>query len=242
MSKDLQTKSLNVIERGELRKAETAIDKGQQTFLEVGNALAAIRDGKLYRETHKTFDAYCGERWKFTRQRAQQLIEAAVVVEELSTMVDKITTERQARELARVPEDQRESVLDLAEEKADGKPVTAAAIRQAAAEVLEAEPEIEEPQTVEDRMYEANKTLGALAGELMAIVKRAEEIDNPHFTDAKHGRLESFKAHVRSAAGTLKSAKGAGVCTYCDGKWCKHCLQTGYLTKSALESAPEKAK
>lgn len=103
MGKELQNQPLNVLERGELRKAEATIDKGQQTFLEVGNALMAIRDGKLYREGHKTFEAYCKERWAFDKAHAYRLIASVQVVNGLSPTGDKITTERQARELGKVP-------------------------------------------------------------------------------------------------------------------------------------------
>src|SRR5262249_30774712 len=62
-------------------------------------------DERLYRASHKTFEEYCRERWHWSRQRSHQLIEAAGVIENLSTMVDKaaIVTERQVRELAPLP-------------------------------------------------------------------------------------------------------------------------------------------
>ena len=41
--------------------------------------VAEIRDSKLYREHYQTFDAYCNERWGWTRQRAYQVISAAEV-------------------------------------------------------------------------------------------------------------------------------------------------------------------
>ncbi len=34
-----------------------------QTFYEVGNALLQIRDERLYRQTHSTFEEYCREKW-----------------------------------------------------------------------------------------------------------------------------------------------------------------------------------
>ncbi len=58
-----------------------------------------IRDKRLYRQTHSTFEAYCRERWGWSRQRAYQQIEAASYVSSLSTGVDKPETERQARAL-----------------------------------------------------------------------------------------------------------------------------------------------
>lgn len=95
---------LNASERARLDELETAIDRGLQTFYEVGKALEEIREQKLYRETHKTFEAYCRDRWGIARQRAYQFIDAALVMENLSTMVDKIPTkERQVRPLTQLP-------------------------------------------------------------------------------------------------------------------------------------------
>lgn len=45
--------------------------------LDVGQALARIRDGRRYRlEGFDTFEDYCRERWGFSRVRAHQMIEA----------------------------------------------------------------------------------------------------------------------------------------------------------------------
>jgi hypothetical protein len=231
----IATKPLDVIERGELRKAESAIEKGQQTFMEVGNALMTIREGKLYREEHKTFQAYCHSRWGFDDSRARQLIAAAKVTETVTNVT--LSSEAVAREVNKVPEEKRQEVVEKATEKADGKPITARAIKEAAAEIVEPD----EPDTVEDWMAAANSELDELARRITSLIKDAEAINNPHLSSAKHGRLSTLTAQLRSAAGTLRAAKGAGVCTYCDGKGCTHCLKTGWLTKTALESAPDKA-
>lgn len=88
--------SLTKTEQADLRACEQVIAKGLKTFRDVGQALARIRDGKLYRQTHKSFDAYCAEKCGFGRSHAYRLIEAAGVPE-VSPTGDKIDTERQAR-------------------------------------------------------------------------------------------------------------------------------------------------
>jgi phage N-6-adenine-methyltransferase len=82
-----------------LAALEAVIERGLQTFVEVGNALLEIRDSRLYRESHATFEEYCRERWGWSRQRANQLIDAAGVMQNLTTMVVTPKTERQTREL-----------------------------------------------------------------------------------------------------------------------------------------------
>lgn len=67
-----------------LAECERVIAKGLSVFFEVGQALAEIRDGKLYRDKYATFEAYCDERWNLGRSRAYELIDQAVVVAKIA--------------------------------------------------------------------------------------------------------------------------------------------------------------
>jgi hypothetical protein len=115
-----------------LRELEDVIDRGLSTFVEVGEALLEIRDGRLYRSTHATFEDYCRDRWRMGRSHAYRLMEGAEVVRLLSPMGDTPPSERVAREL--VPVLRRDpvslpAVLDEAAERCGAGPVTAAAVR-----------------------------------------------------------------------------------------------------------------
>ncbi|HEX6762895.1 MAG TPA: hypothetical protein VF094_08855 [Gaiellaceae bacterium] len=48
-------------ESARLAELEHVVEQGLQTFVEVGLALAEIRDGRLYRATHSTFAEYCDQ-------------------------------------------------------------------------------------------------------------------------------------------------------------------------------------
>lgn len=113
-----------------LAELESAIARGLTTFVEVGAALAEIRDARLYRETHGTFEDYCRERWQMSRPRAYQLIDAAGVVAGLSTNVDTVpTSESQVRPLTKLePEKQREAWSQAVATAPEGK-VTAAHVK-----------------------------------------------------------------------------------------------------------------
>lgn len=125
-------------EVSELRECESIIEETKGSFIQCGQALAKIRDGKTYRATHKTFEAYCRERWGWGSDYSNKLISAALVVSGLDTIVAKnITTESQARALASVPPAQRQEVLETA---AAAGPVTAASITRAARPTLVEEP------------------------------------------------------------------------------------------------------
>lgn len=114
-----EVKAITAIHQRELSAYEKTIERGIGTFVEVGNALREIRDQKLYKLTHKTFEAYVKERWNWSRPRAYQLIEAAEVDEGLSTNVDKKpTSEAQAREVAKAPPEKQAAVVEAVAAKA----------------------------------------------------------------------------------------------------------------------------
>ena len=72
----------------QLETYEQVIERGLSTFVDVGNALTAIRENRLYRSTHSTFEAYCQERWGFNRTRAHHLIDAAEAANKMFTIVN----------------------------------------------------------------------------------------------------------------------------------------------------------
>lgn len=124
---------LTVSEQGQLAQCEAIIERGLQSFIEVGNALATIRDQRLYRATHATFEDYCQDRWGLTRRHINHTIAAAQVVENLGnlgTMVPKPANERQARPLTKLPpEQQREAWEEAVATAPDGR-VTAAHVER----------------------------------------------------------------------------------------------------------------
>lgn len=127
---DLAT--LTHAEQVSLDDCESRIERGLKTFVEVGQALAAIRENRLYRAEHSTFELYCRERWGFNRHRASQLIAAVDVVTNVTSAgLTAPANEGQARELAKVPEPERAEVWRETVERTEGKP-TAAAIRETA--------------------------------------------------------------------------------------------------------------
>ncbi|MEU9670353.1 hypothetical protein AB0E25_33230 [Streptomyces bobili] len=124
------TNILTASESNALSHNEAVIERGIKTFYEVGVALADIRDRKLYRASHRTFEEYCQGRWQMTGSRAYQMIDAANVVSTIvETEVQPPANEGQARELGRVPEPERAEVWAETVERTDGKP-TAAAVRE----------------------------------------------------------------------------------------------------------------
>lgn len=138
---------LSLAEKDELGRQEAVIDRGLRTFVEVGSALAAIRDGKLYRSGYATFEEYCRERWGFARNYANKMIAAAEVVTGLGTVVPNVpVTERHARPLTTLPPEAQARVWQEAVETAPNGKVTAAHVQRVVNEFRTPPAPVIEPQ------------------------------------------------------------------------------------------------
>ncbi|MBC1223305.1 hypothetical protein GNF10_29255 [Nostoc sp. UCD121] len=80
----------------------------ERAFLEAGQALMELRDRRLYRSTHRTFEEYCRERFGYSRDAAYLKISATAVYENLQKFlptngqqIPMPTNERQLRFLAK---------------------------------------------------------------------------------------------------------------------------------------------
>jgi hypothetical protein len=68
------TPVLILAEEEMLAKCEAAVDSLALAFWLAGKALHVIRDGRLYRGTHSTFEEYTLDRWKMGKAQANKLI------------------------------------------------------------------------------------------------------------------------------------------------------------------------
>ena len=128
--------TLTAREQQELATLERVIRSGWKTFLEVGSALARVRDGRLYRDKYNSIEEYCQQEMGFSRPYAYNLMNSAAVSQQLSSIEDigvQPINEAQCRELISVPEDKREAAWRGAVKLAGDKPVTSKIIHQAAA-------------------------------------------------------------------------------------------------------------
>ncbi len=113
-----------------LAHLESVIKRYRQDFYSVGKALKEIRDHRCYHKlSFKTFENYVRVRWDMGRSHAYRLIEAVVVIDNLSPIGETLPrNEAQARPLTR---------LDLFSQKKvwgnflkTGKPITALNIKK----------------------------------------------------------------------------------------------------------------
>ncbi|WP_339406746.1 hypothetical protein [Nodularia sp. LEGE 04288] len=88
---DLVTIEVTAVEVEELTEEEQRDRlhlerKVERAVFEAGKALMELRDRRLYRSTHSTFEEYCKNRFGFERRHPYRLIEASVVFDNLMKM------------------------------------------------------------------------------------------------------------------------------------------------------------
>lgn len=127
-----------------LAAMESVIERGLTAFVEVGQALRAIRDQQLYRDRgYGTFEAYCREQWGMERRHPYRLIDAARVTDILCPVGHILpSNERVARPLTPLldtPEKLRDAwteTIENAPRREDGQPiVTAKDVTEAVARI-----------------------------------------------------------------------------------------------------------
>jgi hypothetical protein len=120
---------------------EAIIAQGLKVFVEVGQALLAIREQKLYREAFGTFEDYLRQRWDLSRSYAHRLIDAAEVTERLLPVGNILpVNEAQARPLASLPPEQQPTVWqEVVTTAPDGK-ITAKHVQQVVTRAKEQTP------------------------------------------------------------------------------------------------------
>ena len=127
---------LSLTERTERDNLEFTV---QQAFFVAGKALKLLRDKRLYRETHSSFESYVKDRFDFTKRAAYYLINAHEVMNNLkseqfvhtNTGTNILPTkESQCRPLAKLPPEKQREVWLTAVEKANGKVPSARIIKE----------------------------------------------------------------------------------------------------------------
>ena len=107
------------------------------TVFEFGSALLTIREGRLYRATHATFEQYCRERWGIGRSYASRQIGAAERLKllPLDGQFPRPQNEFQIRPFLRLEPDVFPKAWEQAVKRAKGEALTPALLRAVAAEM-----------------------------------------------------------------------------------------------------------
>lgn len=217
---------LDLTVKEEARKAhlEATIERGMQTFVEVGLALMEIRDGRLYRAEFGTFEEYCQERWGWTRQHTNRMIASAEVTTNLEPMGSILpATERQARPLAALPPAQQREAWERVLETAPNGKITAAHVQAVVGRMAEPNDENDdEPEPFHYEVYDEGGGQFSLTvgpDEEIAVVKMAHvgqnSGDNEWYTPAPYieaaravmGSIDLDPASTETANSVVMAAK-----------------------------------
>ena len=118
--------------------------KVERAFYEAGKALQELRDRRLYRSTHKTFERYCRERFGYNRSRSYQLIDAGMVVDNLQKCPQFVdifpTKESLVRPLASLNPSQQVEVWTKAVELVNGQVPPARVVKNIVDQIRERSP------------------------------------------------------------------------------------------------------
>lgn len=247
------------------RKSElvAVVKRGMATFVEVGKALAEIRDAKLYRDSHETFAKFCDAEFQISDRRARQLIEAVhvtAVIENRNHGSENgklPTAERQARELAKAPEEKQAEAWEQAVEDAGGEQPTAKQVAAAVEKVTEDKPKERTDgigRPLPDYLVKTFDGLelfwkaSSLVAELRDLIHELGEHPGgaylrrelqPTGTESK---LRYRWQPLETINAALKFNKPYTRCPYCQDrvkakppKDCKQCMGTGWTTKYSYD-------
>ncbi|MBD2512869.1 hypothetical protein H6G91_37815 [Nostoc muscorum FACHB-395] len=124
----------------------------ERAFFEAGKALAELRDRRLYRSSHRTFEDYCRDRFGHSRQKSNYLIAASDVYENLTTIccqnlgIEDLTTngsqilptsEGQVRPITKLEPQEQWEVWQQAVELAGGKVPTGRIVKDVVQRIME---------------------------------------------------------------------------------------------------------
>jgi len=139
-SKDKPDVALTESEKKQREDCEEILERGLATFFQVGLALLTIQNGRLYRETHSSFEQYCHEKWNIGRSYAFRVIGAAERMKLLPEDVNlpRPLNEFQMRPFLRLAPDRFPQAWKQAVKTGDGK-VTSSVARAVIRDLLPSE-------------------------------------------------------------------------------------------------------
>jgi hypothetical protein len=138
----VQFEELSPSEESERQRLEEIVER---SFFEAGRALKRLRDGKLYRSTHSSFESYVRERFAMRQSRSYQLIDAASVFEHLASKVPQFvellpTNEAQCRPLTKLSKNEQVEIWQQAVSEAGGKVPPARVVKSVVDRIREKNP------------------------------------------------------------------------------------------------------
>ncbi|BAZ09795.1 hypothetical protein NIES4071_16050 [Calothrix sp. NIES-4071] len=133
-SNEVEIVSASELSYDEQRERERLERQVERAFYEAGRALRELRDQRLYRSSHKTFEEYCHDRFGYSRRQSYYLIDASAVVDNLLEKCEQIvhilpTNENQVRSLTSLEPEVQCKVWEQAVKEASPKVPSGKAVK-----------------------------------------------------------------------------------------------------------------
>ena len=243
---------LTEFEEKELARCEKQIETGTSLELDgaemVGQALGVIRDQKLYKKNHPNFETYIKARYGFSRGWAYGHIRAFEKKKALcSTKEGKLlpgktlTTNSHLEELANVPEEHFDKVVEqVIEESKHGK-VTAAQIKRMGRDLVKADVQETARKHREAQVYSESsdienalrngKELGSILYALRQVKASVNKVKPDLGTDEFATRRTAIMMHLDAASEAINNTIPYKACPFCNGEKCARCNNYGWVNK-----------
>jgi hypothetical protein len=190
---------LSEAEEAQLQGYEAVVVAGWHTFVDVGLALAGIRDGRLYRNDFDSFEAYCRAKWEYGRRYVDQLISAAQVFTYLraNSSHQKPDHETQLRPLIGLSPAEAQVAWQCAVEMAGGRKITARLVKRAVHE-LHLTPAKNQPAAKAPRRKtaEQHRLINDAIGQLLVLL--GQKASHDLLTE----KVEALHRHIQSLFAT----------------------------------------
>jgi hypothetical protein len=194
---------LSEAEEQQLGVCEGAIQTGCRSVVEMGLALAEIRDGRLYRNNFSSFEEYCQRRWEFKRGKAHYLISAARICRRIAEIPSLAQPDResQLRPLLAVSLEDAELAWQYAAQFSSGRPITARMVKRAVKNLhlplVNVRPA---PPPGRQSKHELRRIVSGTMEELLGLItQKADHARLLEKFEALHGQLQVlFKPEKRN--------------------------------------------
>lgn len=236
----------------QLEREEELIESHIESFHIVGQALARIRDSRLYLVTHTNFEKYVKERWNKSKGWAfDRILDVKIgEVGRAATSDGKpvLRTRAHKRALQAAPSEQRKTILEEAVAK-HGPKMTAKQLEKEVEskrkKAVERDPIPDEGTDITKHVQAAMDSVPRFSELRHAVTMLHKEIENLSAEDWGAFLLQEM-SQVTASCNTLKdilkfSAPYAD-CVLCTQQGCKVCRNTGWVTKLLWDKFPEANK
>ena len=187
---------LTKTEQGDLDRCENIIRRGWQSFVDVGEALAMIRDKQLFRDRYERFEDYYRAEWQYQKSQVYRLMEAAKVVRVLSPIGENSSNgmplpicEAQVRSLVGLEESEIKNVWQQVTRKAKGKRITARLVRTQV-QVIVPRTKKAAGSSGKRRIQNKSERIAAIEQMLDQLVALVDQ------SDARHDSAEKFRRKI----------------------------------------------